>query len=106
MGPGQLPATIGKFHPALRSTYTVLARQLVAEGAAVCHLTWRTNPTRPGAKKGTLKAPQTLLDGASDIADAARFLGADARGARSVLVGQLRWADGDGRRRDGAAARC
>ena len=90
MGPGQLPATLGKFHPALRSTYTVLARQLVAEGAAVCHLTWRTNPTRPGAKKGTLKAPQTLLDGASDIADAACFLRAAHAGGGAlplVLVG-------------------
>ena len=73
MGPGQIAATIGKFHPTLRSTYTVLARQLVARHVAVCHLTWRTNPTRPGTKKGTLKAPQTLLDGVADIADAACF---------------------------------
>ena len=68
MGPGQTPATIGKFYPATRSVYTALARQLAARRVAVCHLTWRSNPTRPGAPRGTLKAPQTLLDGATDIA--------------------------------------
>jgi len=87
MGPGQIAATVGKFHPTLRSTYTVLARQLVARHVAVCHLTWRTNPTRPGTKKGTLKAPQTLLDGVADIADAACFLrGAHAGGEALPLV--------------------
>ena len=60
MGPGQTAATLGAFAPAIRSIYTVLARQLAARAVAVCHLTWRSNPTRPGAPRGTLKAAQTL----------------------------------------------
>jgi len=75
MGPGQLPATIGKFDPTIRCIYTLLAHHLMSKhGLAVCHFHWRQCPTRKGAPPGTLKSPETLRDGASDVALAARFL--------------------------------
>lgn len=86
MGPGQTPSTIGKFDPAIRCIYTLLARQLSAEpGLAVCHFNWRKNPTRKGAPPGTLKSPVTLQEGASDVGLAARYLRA-THGAALPLV--------------------
>jgi pimeloyl-ACP methyl ester carboxylesterase len=85
MGPGQTPNTIGKFSPAIRSIYSVLARKLADSGLAMIHFTWRLNPTRKGAPPGTLKAPKTLDEGVADIACAASFLRA-AYGSALPLV--------------------
>ena len=74
MGPGQTPATWGKFNPQIRSVFSLLARQLAADGIAFAHLHWRSCPTRKGAPPGTLKSAKTLREGARDVALAARFL--------------------------------
>ena len=91
MGPGQTSSTIGKFDPAIRCIYPLLARHLAAElGLAVCQFNWRKCPTRKGAPPGTLKSAETLAQGAADVALAVRFLRATHDGSELlplVLVG-------------------
>eukprot|EP00965_Chrysotila_dentata_P180337 5953813-Pleurochrysis_carterae.AAC.3 len=88
MGPGQTKQTIGRFSPSIRSIYSTLGRRLSHRGIAVCHFSWRRNPTRPGATKGTLKSLRTLQDGAVDVRDAARYLRKTyGRALSLVLIG-------------------
>ena len=85
MGPGQIPASVGKFDPSIRAVYPQLAKLLNREGIACIHFTWRLNPTRKGAPPGTLKSPVQLLLGVEDISLAARYLRAQQGKAGEAL---------------------
>ena len=86
MGPGEvLPpgispsaasgaASAALFSPHMVSIYTVLSTALTFEGIAVCHVTWRSPPLRPGALHDKILKSKTLKDGVSEIACAVKYM--------------------------------
>jgi len=89
MGPGELSPSggnmtpragsaniksAGLFSPSLVSVYSALAVRLSEAGVAVCHLTWRSPPIRPGASNEMLKKAKTLKEVTAELEAAVKFL--------------------------------
>lgn len=76
MGPGQSSEkTRGIFSLKIHTIYSEMAAVLSQEfGYLVSLFTWRKPPSRRGAPIGTLRSPQTLLEGAADVQMAGKYL--------------------------------
>ena len=89
MGPGELSPSGGQaspragssttmsaglFSPSIVSVFTRLGVSLTKEGIAVCHLTWRSPPMRPGASRDLLHKVKTLREAQLEIEAAVRFM--------------------------------
>ena len=89
MGPGELspsggPGTpragsstttsAGLFSPNIVSVFSRLGASLTPEGLAVCHLTWRSPPIRPGSSRDMLRKGKTLKEARLEVEAAVRFM--------------------------------